>query len=152
MIIILRWLLSGQYIPNCCRLKNSRTFCKVLVLHSIEFLIITRSLSANGVTSFRGLFYTRFIVTVQPIWDRKYRAWTCSVVEILGLDYTGVTYWTTQQVPNAEQRPLNISGHLGLYLVFKRLKHKSLLRCKASHSHVFFSPHVLWFRAIKSFV
>jgi hypothetical protein len=33
-----------------------------------------------------GDFLTQFIVTVQPIWDRKYRAWTCSVVEILGLD------------------------------------------------------------------
>jgi hypothetical protein len=28
-----------------------------------------------------GDFFTRFIVTVQPIWDRKYRAWTCSVVD-----------------------------------------------------------------------
>ena len=96
-----------------------------------------------------GDFFTRFIVTVQPIWDRKYRAWTCSVVEILGLDYTGVTYWTTQLVPNAEQRPFNISEHLGLYLVFKSLKHKSLLRCKASHSHVFFLLTVCDFVLLK---
>jgi hypothetical protein len=40
-----------------------------------------------------GDLFTRFIVTVQPIWDRKYRAWTCSVVEILGLDYTGATFF-----------------------------------------------------------
>jgi hypothetical protein len=26
-------------------------------------------------------------------------------------------HWTTQQVPNPEQRPLNISEHLGLYIV-----------------------------------
>ena len=98
-----------------------------------------------------GDFFTRFIVTVQPIWDRKYRAWTCSVVEILGLDSILRWHWTTQQVPNTEQRPLNISEHLGLYWVFKRLKHKSLLRCKASHSRVFFFLHGLWFRATKAF-
>jgi hypothetical protein len=100
---------------------------------------------------FSGTFFTRFIVTVQPIWERKYRAWTCSVVEILGLNSILGWHWTTQQVPNAEQRPLNISEYLGLYLVFKRLKHKSLLRCKASHSHVFSPPHGWWFRAIKAF-
>ena len=80
-----------------------------------------------------GDFFTRFIVTVQPIWDRKYRAWTCSVVEILGLDSILEWHWTTQQV-------------------FKGLKHKSLLKCKALHSHVFFFPHGLWFRAIKAFL
>jgi hypothetical protein len=104
-----------------------------------------------------GDFFTRFIVIVQPIWDRKYRAWTCSVVEILGLDSILEWHWTTQQVPNAEQRPLNISEHLGLYivhvyLVFKRLKHKSLLRCKASHSHVFFSLTVCDFVLLKLFL
>jgi hypothetical protein len=36
-----------------------------------------------------------------------------------------------------------------LYLVFKRLKHKSLLRCKASHSHVFFSLTVCDFVLLK---
>jgi hypothetical protein len=38
--------------------------------------------------------------------------------------------------PKCGEEALNMSAHLGLYLVFKRLKHKSLLGCKASHSHV----------------
>jgi hypothetical protein len=100
-----------------------------------------------------GDLFTRFIVTVQPIWDRKYRAWTCSVVEILGLESILGWHWTTQQVPNASRGRLTFRSTLAytLYLVFKRLKHKSLLRCKAPHSHVFFFSHGLWFRAIKAF-
>ena len=39
-----------------------------------------------------------------------------------------------------------------LYLVFKRLKHKSLLRCKASDSHVFFSHMVCDFVLLKLFL
>jgi hypothetical protein len=52
-------------IDDCCRVNRFRTvtvwktcslFVKYNVLLWIEFLIITRSLSANGVTSFLGLF------------------------------------------------------------------------------------------------
>jgi hypothetical protein len=42
-----------------------------------------------------GDFLTRFIVTIEPIWDRKYRAWTYSVVEILGLDSILTIYLLT---------------------------------------------------------
>jgi hypothetical protein len=50
--------------------------------------------------SSNSIIFTRFIVTVQPIWDRKHRAWTCSVVEILGVYSILGWHWTTQQVPN----------------------------------------------------
>jgi hypothetical protein len=55
-----------------------------------------------------------------------------------------ISYKSTQPSSSRSQR--RIRGRLlfrstlayTLYLVLKRLKHKSLLRCKASHSHVFF--------------
>jgi hypothetical protein len=39
-----------------------------------------------------------------------------------------------------------------LYLVFKRLKHKSLLRCKGIAQSCIFFPYGLGFRAVKVFL
>jgi hypothetical protein len=63
-----------------------------------------------------GDFFTRFIVTVQSIWDRKYRAWTCSVVEILGLD--SILGWHIGQPSRSQMRS---RGHLTFRSTFIKL-------------------------------
>jgi hypothetical protein len=62
------------------------------------------------------------------------------------VSFRSVSYWSDIGQPSRSQmwsrdcltfrRTLAYS----LYLVFKRLKHKSLLRCKTSHSYIFFFP------------